>query len=166
MHEMSLPEKYRDRIGEISPELAVKSVKINDDGLMNDIVIVNGEFVYRFPKNDYAFRNLPQEARLLNFLRDKVTLEIPKPFYLGDDAMAYRLIPGETLRRDRLLKLSEDEQQKAADQLGEFFKELHGVDTAEAGFEMPKANALAGYAGWLKAYERIREKVFPLLMPH
>jgi aminoglycoside 2''-phosphotransferase len=163
---MNLPEKYITRIGEISPELAVKSVKINDDGLMNDIIIVNDEFVYRFPKNEYAFKNLPAEARLLIFLQDKITLKIPKPFYAGDDVLAYRIIPGETLRRDWLLKLGEEEQQKIADQMAQFFKELHSVDAASADFEIGAADALAGYEGWVGAYARIKERVFPLLMPH
>jgi len=35
-----------------------------------------------------------------------------------------------------------------------------------AGFEMPMADALMKYEGWVNVYERIREKVFPLLMPH
>jgi aminoglycoside 2''-phosphotransferase len=163
---MNLPEKYMTRIGEISPELVVKSVKLNDAGLMNDIVIVNGEFVYRFPKNEYAFKHLPAEARVLEFLKDKITLEIPKPFYAGDDALAYPLIPGETLRRDRLLKLGESEQQKIADQMAQFFKELHGIDPTLADFAIPPADALVKYEGWVDAYARIKEKVFPLLMPH
>jgi len=163
---MRLPEKYKIRIGEISPDLVVKDIKLNDAGLMNDIVIVNDDFVFRFPKHEYAFKHLRTEAELLDFLQDKITLEIPKPFYVSEDAMAYPLVAGETLRRDLLLKLPEAQQQRMADQIAQFFKELHGTDPNDADFEVPQADALMKYEGWMGAYERIREKVFPLLMPH
>jgi aminoglycoside 2''-phosphotransferase len=162
---MPLPEKYKTRIAEIFPE-DIKDVEFNDAGLMNDIVLVNGELVFRFPKHEYAFKHLPTEARLLNFLQHKISLEIPKPFYISDDVMSYALIRGEALRRDWLLKLAEDEQQNIADQMAQFFKELHGIDAAKADFEIPPADALTGYGNWLKTYQRIGDKVFPLLMPH
>lgn len=36
------------------PTLSPDKVRINQDGLVNDIVIVNDELVFRFPKDDYA----------------------------------------------------------------------------------------------------------------
>lgn len=159
-------ETYKERIGEISPGLKIETIFINDDGLMNDIVIINDELIFRFPKHDLARKNLPIEAEVLNFLRDKITLEIPKPFYVSDDVMAYPIIPGHTLRRDWLLKLTQNGQQRIADQMAQFFQQLHNIDIAKAGFEIPAADALMHYAGWVDAYERIKLKVFPLLMPH
>jgi aminoglycoside 2''-phosphotransferase len=163
---MTLQEKYKARIREISPELIIKGIKLNDAGLLNNVVVVNNEFIFRFPKNQSAVEYLPTEARLLEFLRDKLTLEIPTSFYVSDDVMAYRMIAGETLRRDMLLKLNETEQQRAADQMAQFFKELHGIDPSMADFQLPPADALMNYEGWVEAYRRIQKKVFPLLMPH
>src|SRR4029453_17739584 len=81
--------------------------------------------------------------------------------------LAYRMIPGETLRRDILMKCPENDQQALADQLAQFLKELHGLPLNQLNdFEMPMADALMRYEGWVSAYERIREKVFPLLLPH
>jgi DNA-binding protein Fis len=41
------------------------------------------------------------------------------------------------------MRLSEDDQQAVADQLAQFFKELHGVPVNEVlDFELPKADAL------------------------
>lgn len=163
---MEKAEEYRKKIGEISPEIAVETVELNTDGLMNDVAIVNGELVFRFPKHEYAFAHLETEARILRFLKGKITLAVPDPFYTGPGAMAYRMIPGETLRRDILLRLPEADQQAAAGQLAGFFSELHGIDVASAGFEIPPADSLVKYEGWVNAYARVREKVFPMLMPH
>jgi aminoglycoside 2''-phosphotransferase len=164
MNELSA---YQERIRRLAPEVAVNSVSVNREGLLNDVVIVNGELIFRFPKHEYGFRHLKDEARILRLLRNYITLETPSPLYEADDCLAYRMIPGETLRRDVLLKLPDSDRQAIADQLAQFLKELHGVPTDEsAGFEVPPADALMKYEGWVRAYERIREKVFPLLMPH
>lgn len=158
---------YEKRIREIAPEVALRSLSLNTEGLMNDVVIVNDEIVFRFPKHEYALKHLKVEASLLCLLRQHLTLEIPSPLYESDEALCYRLIPGETLRRDLLIGLPEDDQQALADQLAQFFKELHGVPVGEiSNVEIPMADALMKYEGWVKVYQRIREKVFPLLLPH
>jgi aminoglycoside 2''-phosphotransferase len=158
---------YETRIREIVPEVPINSVSLNRDGLLNDIVIVNNELVFRFPKVEYGFKHLKDEAEILRLLQNYITLKTPSPLYESYDCLAYRMISGETLRRDMLMKLPESEQQAVADQLAEFLRELHGVPVNQiADFEMPMADALMKYEGWVKAYERIREKVFPLLLPH
>jgi aminoglycoside 2''-phosphotransferase len=157
---------YEERIRLLAPEVAITSLTLNREGLMNDVLIVNNEFVFRFAKHEYACKHLKDEARILRLLRNYLTLEIPSPTYETEDVIAYRLIPGETLRRDLLMRLLEDDQQAIADQLAQFFRELHNVPVAQADFEIPLADALMKFEGWLNAYQRIREKVFPLLMPH
>lgn len=158
---------YEKRIREIAPDVTIASIRLNSEGLLNDVVIVNDEIVFRFPKHEYGFKHLKDEVKILRLLRNYLTLEIPSPLYESDDLLAYRLIHGETLRRDMLMRLPEDNQQALADQLAQFFKELHGIPVNEIpDFEMPMADALMKYEGWLNAYQRIRDKVFPRLMPH
>ena len=158
---------YEERIREIAPQIVVETAKLNQDGLLNDIVIVNDEQVFRFAKRDFYFKNLQEEAAILRLLRPYLTLRIPEPFYVSDKAMAYHLIPGETLRRDMLRKLPEADQQAIAEQLAQFFKELHSIPVSEiSDCNIPLADALMKYEGWVQVYERIQEKVFPLLQPH
>jgi aminoglycoside 2''-phosphotransferase len=133
-------ESYAERIRKVAPEIEVAAMRLNREGLLNDVVIVNEEFVFRFPKSAYASEHLQDELKILRLLKDYLTLEIPAPFYESEDCMAYRMIPGETLRRDVLLRLPEDELQGVADQLAQFFRELHGVPFGEiAGLELPTA---------------------------
>ena len=167
MESMGELATYRERIRELAPEVAINSISLNREGLLNDVVIVNGELVFRFPKHEYGFKHLKDEAGILRLLQNYITLDIPSPLYESDDCLAYRMIPGETLRRDVLMRLPECDQQAIADQLAQFLKELHGLPLNHmADFEMPAADALMKYEGWVDAYRRIREKVFPLLMPH
>src|SRR5215470_17946014 len=123
---MSELDLYLNRIREIRPDLTIEHSSLNREGLLNDVVIVNGAFVFRFAKRDYGFKDLKEEAEVLRLLRKHLTLPIPVPFYEDHEVMAYPLIPGETLRRDLLMKLAETDQQAIADQLAQFFKELHG----------------------------------------
>jgi aminoglycoside 2''-phosphotransferase len=160
-------EAYERRIREISPQLVIKSVSLNKDGLLNDVVIVNNDLVFRFAKREFGYKDPQEEANLLNFLKNYITLPIPTPFYQSPDALAYQLIPGVTLRRDVLLRLPEVDQQAIGDQLAQFFKELHSVPVNEVtGFEVPLADALMKHDRWVNTYQRIREKVFPLILPH
>ena len=160
-------ETYERRIREICPELVIKSVSLNKEGLLNDVVIVNENLVFRFAKREFGYKDPQEEANVLEFLKKYITLPIPTPFYRSADALAYPLIPGVTLRRDVLLRLPELDQQAIADQLAQFFKELHSVPVNEAtGFKLPMADALMKYDRWVNAYQRIREKVFPLILPY
>src|SRR5215510_15695058 len=164
---MSELESYKKCIREIYPDLATKSISLNQEGLLNDVVIVNDELVFRFAKRDFGYKDPKEEARVLRLLRKYITLPIPVPFYDSHEVLAYRLIPGETLRRDMLMRLTEDDQQAIADQLAQFFKELHGVPANEISeMGIPMADALMKYEGWVNVYERIRDKVFPLLQQH
>ncbi len=160
---MSELSTYTERIRQIAPEIPVNSINLNSEGLLNDVVVVNDELIFRFPKHEYGFKHLKDEARILRLLQNYVTLQIPSPLYETDDCLVYRMISGESLRRDILMKLPTSDQQAIADQLGQFLKELHCVPINE---EIPMADALMKYEGWVNAYERIREKVFPLLLPH
>ena len=164
---MNEPGPYESRIRELFPELKVESISINREGLLNDAVVVNHELVFRFAKTGFGITDPLAEAKVLHFLRKYITIQIPEPFYESQELLAYRLIPGETLRRDQMLKLAESDQQAVADQLAQFFKELHGIPLSAASeHEMPMADALMKYEGWLKVFRRIQEKVFPLLLPH
>lgn len=160
-------EDYLRRVREIRPGLEIRDAALNREGLLNDVVFVNGGLVFRFAKRDFFYKDPREEARVLRLLRRHVTLPVPEPFYASEDALAYPLIPGEALRRDVLMRLAEDDQQAVADQLAQFFRELHGVPVEEAkAAGVPPADALVSYEGWVAVYARIREKVFPLLARH
>jgi aminoglycoside 2''-phosphotransferase len=160
-------EPYTKRIRELCPELAIQSVRLNQEGLLNDVVVVNDELIFRFAKTGFGFKDPLEEANVLHFLGKYITLQIPSPFYQSHEVLGYRRIAGECLRRDLLMRLAEDDQEVVADQLAQFFKELHGIPLSEiSNHDIPMADALMKYEGWVKVYQRIRERVFPLLLPH
>jgi len=159
--------QYKRRIAEIAPEVVIESIRLSSEGLFNDVVVVNEETVFRFPKNEYALRHLNDEAKILQLLRNRISLEIPRPAYIAPDVMVYKVISGEPLRRDLLMKLAQDDQQNIGDQLAQFLKELHSLPIPRAEeCDIPMADVMMQYQGWVNVYKRIRDKVFPLLVQY
>jgi hypothetical protein len=58
-------ETYNRRIRKAVPQIKIESITINREGLMNDVVIVNGEIVFRLPK--FRLRNL-RHLRIKEFV--------------------------------------------------------------------------------------------------
>ena len=65
---------YLERIRVCLPGLALSTVRFNPDGLANDVLIVNNELVFRFPKDEVGRENLRREGQLLEVVRRYVTL--------------------------------------------------------------------------------------------
>jgi len=157
---------FVNRIRWIAPELQITSTRMNNEGLSNDVILVNEQFVFRFPKNERGRQQLAKEAEILRLLRRYITLQTPEPLYQHPDLLGYRLIPGEPLRRDVLMKLETYERQKIADQLAEFLLQMHAIPFAQVAPESAKADCLMDYENWKSHYERIRKTVFPLLQEY
>ena len=47
-------QHYLDQIGSVFPNLFIKQVKSNFEGMVNDVIIVNGTRVFHFPRNEWA----------------------------------------------------------------------------------------------------------------
>ena len=116
-----------ERIRQLKPDLQIRSIELNTEGLLNDVLIVNRELVFRFAKDYRAKAALESEAKLLQFLDRRLSLLIPQPFLVGDDVLVYPLVDGDALTRDALKEASDEGRMHLAEQLGRFLFELHGV---------------------------------------
>lgn len=163
----SLPQPYLDRIHSRFPDLALHDLDFNQDGLVNDVVVVNGDLVCRFAKHDWAHALLGQEARVLDVARRHVDLRVPHFEALEADFAAYRFLPGEPLTRTRLLQLSGSVRQAVLTELATFLRQLHDVPRSEveaAGIGSSDATRTRG--DWLAFAEQVESTLFPLLMRH
>ncbi|MCB8928242.1 MAG: phosphotransferase [Ardenticatenaceae bacterium] len=161
---------YLAEIAQAEPNLQIETTQFNQEGLVNDVLIVNGRRVFRFPKHDWAIDHLRQEANCLALARQHVTLPLPdwtmyESEALGHPFVAYDWIPGEALTRNSLLRLPLAEQQAIAKQLGTFLYQLHTVPMNEVekrGIRPSVTNRTP--QNWQKLYDDVHEKLFPLLM--
>lgn len=114
------------------PTLGVQSARLNSDGMMNDVLVLNEDLVFRFAKNEAAQRLLAYEARLLDLIGRYVSLAVPRIEHCTDAYMHYRLLVGRPLYRHLLLRSDEQLQSRLAQQLATFLRELHAVPWREA----------------------------------
>ncbi len=65
------------------PQLEIDTYSFNNTGQNNDVLVVNDEIVFRFPRTPHGVRQLRIEAAILSFLQSHVTLQVPNPIYLN-----------------------------------------------------------------------------------
>lgn len=168
---MASRESYLSRIGEMVPRLQIRSVEFNDRGQNSDIVLINGELVFRFPRYTQVLERLKVETAILTAIQGRVPLPVPLPAFVslegrhvGAAFVAYRLIPGRPLWRELYQRIADG---GAADvlaaQLGAFLKTLHGVPYRDVmGGALPLMDT---YEQCLDIYGRMRAKLFKYMRP-
>lgn len=157
---------WHQQIHKIMPDLTIRSLKLHREGLVNDVLIVNNQWVFRYAKTDWGKEQMAIEGELMRFLGSQLSIDIPSPEILQDEVIVYPLLIGEEFRREIWQDADEIGQQAYADQLGRFLHELHGINTDTLDWEIPPTLAPVTQETWEEIYDRVVEKVYPFLLPH
>ncbi len=157
---------WHEKIHRIMPELEVKDYTLHQEGLVNDVLIVNDQWVFRFTQTEWGKELMRMEDRLMRFLAPQVSLSVPHPEKCSDGVMVYQRLNGDTFMQETWAGANAKKQQQLADQLGRFLKELHHLPTGNLDWEIPLTLAPVTRETWLDIYERFVAKVQPLLLPH
>lgn len=158
----AVPEVYLARIREVAPQVHIREALLNQDGLANDVVLVNGELVFRFAKGEFGVKALAAERKVLAALRGRLPLQTPHFFYQDESMAAYARLDGEPLTRRVFTALDADDQQAIAYQMGSFLQALHSMRNPE----LPQTAAPVTLDRFRDQRQRARQKVYPLLLPH
>lgn len=164
---MTIPEHYIERIRAAYPNLSLDRLEFNQDGMNNDVVIVNQQLVCRFTKADWAKEDLAKEVKILQIAQRFIDLPIPCLNHVEDDFVSYRFIRGEPLSRHQLLKLDSLAQEKLVGQLGQFYQQLHSIPgdvIAASGITVSVAER--SREEMLNFYEQVQQILFPFLWKH
>lgn len=159
-------EVLRQRVHTIMPNLRIEQFDISNEGLVNDVAIVNQKYVFRFAKTEQGAADLGREKYILDLIRPTIGVNIPTPEYHDIDSMVYPFIEGEPLLLDRMTKWDEIAQARIAVALGTFLFNLHSTDISQTESELPATLAPVTRERWLKIYDGIRKTVYPLLWKH
>lgn len=160
-------DRIKNKIKEIFPDLKIKSLRANADGLINEVLIVNEDLVFRFPKNASHQKLLTNETKIIELARKYVEIPVPQFEYVSDELVVYRFIPGNALRREDILKLHVREQAQIAQQLGDFLRQFHDIPMSEIGQNgVAQSDVNRSREVWLKLFEDAKKELFPLMMPH
>jgi aminoglycoside 2''-phosphotransferase len=151
-----------DRVRAIMPELEIREWSQNSEGNINDVIIANQEFVFRFIKDERYLPTLAAELRILDLARPHVGLSVPTPVYRSADCMVYPLLAGRPLARQLVLGFDPPTRAAVAGQVGTFLQRLHAIDIAAAG-ELPATRAPVRRENWIDIQARVRQHIYPLL---
>jgi aminoglycoside 2''-phosphotransferase len=154
------------RIQAIMPELPVEHFERNNEGLINDVLIVNHNLVFRFAKNEKYARLLQSELKLLDLIRPRLNISVPSPVFTAPDTMVYPLLPGRPLSRLGLLRSPESVQDELAAQLGSLFHCLHTTPTQDLDWQIPATRAPVRREDWLKLQQDVKTQIYPLLQAY
>ena len=154
------------RVLAIMPDLHIEQLERNDEGLINDVLIVNKKLVFRFAKTDEYARLMGIEMKILDLIRPRIGIDVPTPVYRSSDCMVYPLLSGGPLSRKTVMGFDKSTQNKIAEQLGSFLYSLHTTDVSNLDWELPSTRAPVQRHRWLDIWERVKEKIYPLLMKY
>lgn len=130
------PHLARSLIESEFPDLRPVSVEPCGQGFDNTAYRVNGAWIFRFPRRQFAVPLMEREPRLLPILAPLLPLKIPVPERVGRGNKeypwpfaGYRELPGQTACR---AALTGEERAAAARPIAEFLAALHAFPIEEA----------------------------------
>lgn len=164
---MSL-EPYLKCIQSFYPDLKARFVEWNHTGQNNDILTLNNEWVFRFPKHDRAFDSLQTECEQLMYVRPFISLPIPEPAFVNTDTnllgqafFGYRKIVGAPLYPETVAEADPLEKQRIVMDLVSFLNELHSIPTETAPGKVITGNT--ALRDWNQCFSDIKEYLFPYM---
>jgi aminoglycoside phosphotransferase (APT) family kinase protein len=117
------------------PDLKISSITIIETGWDHLVAEINGEWIFRFPRTEGSIANMEREKRLLEYLKNHITLPIPHYQYFGTNTafVGYRKIPGIHLDPQIYAGLNPAIRRSVAETVALFLTELrHAVSKAQA----------------------------------
>jgi aminoglycoside 2''-phosphotransferase len=159
---MSTETDLLNRLFTYLPGIKLRTAR-STRGQFNDILIINDELVFRFPRSPHAAETMAKEVVILRALQGQVSLAIPMPsHYVQDERtgkpvlMGYRVIRGSSLTVGDLTEAGG----RVASQVATFLRELHAIPLKSIPLELPVAETAAD---WNDLFNRIRENLYPFM---
>lgn len=153
-------DSFRQRLQFDFPSLEISSIKIMGSGWDHDAVEVNGDIVFRIPK-DYFDASQPSpavlyETKLLKLLHSKLPIAIPYPQYISPHKsyFGYTKLAG-TLLGDDVDSFTEQDLERLQEDWASVAAAIHaGININQARkFELPN------FEGWDTS---VAERIFSL----
>ncbi|MDM5187670.1 aminoglycoside phosphotransferase family protein [Bacillus sp. DX4.1] len=131
---------YIQHVQRALPNVKIHSCKQNDKGWDNVAIIINQEWLFRFPRKLEYAKKIPREKQLCEALSQSLqNIKVPQYHLLYKKktdkipiCSYYKLIHGEPFTRETLERLTPHEQNKIITQLASFLAALHMIPVESA----------------------------------
>jgi aminoglycoside phosphotransferase (APT) family kinase protein len=141
------PERAVQLITTQFPGVPCRSIELIGEGWDNTAYLVDGEWVFRFPRRTQAAPLMDTECRILPLLAPRIPVQMPHPVYVGEPEdgfpwrfAGYRKLEGKMACR---AQLSDEQRIAIAPSLGKMLRALHGVKALDAAAWGARPDALA-----------------------
>jgi aminoglycoside phosphotransferase (APT) family kinase protein len=124
-------ELARQLIAGQFPVVALDSLELIGEGWDNTVWLVDGRWVFRFPRRTLAIAGVEREIAALRQIAPVVPLPIPEPVFVGrpvDGVFPWPFFGARHLPGVEPLGLTEEARAGLARPLGEFLRALHAVE--------------------------------------
>ena len=159
---------YLERIAAAYPKLTISTGVLYRAGQNNDLLLVNDELLFRFPKYADGVAALRREQAILEAVRPHLptatplyTFQAPNVAEVGRAFVGYRKLAGEALWPVRFAQIEDDRAiDRLAVDLATFLQALHAIPPQAIDYPLKPAET---QAAWSKVFARIRRVVYPHL---
>lgn len=161
---MDATARYVAGIRAVYPELPIRTAHLDRSGQNNDLVVIDGAVVFRFPRYAAGVQALAREIAILLAVAPRVPLPVPELRYVhlgagpGEVFAGYERLPGVPLWPANLRGLEDDARRRLAGQLLSFLRALHGVPPAAVEHTLTVSDARAACIDLLA---RFKQHLFP-----
>lgn len=120
-------EVYADVIHAVRPD--AHDLHELGSGDFNEVILVDGKEVFRFPKNEEGKNALRYEAEIVRRVAGKTHLDIPAPLELAADASygVFTYVPGNVLDNKTIDTFSSDEKVQVGQTIASFIRDLNAA---------------------------------------
>lgn len=144
------------------PDLIINEIKINNKGWDNNILIVNNEIVFRFPKTEKVYSKILDELILLECLaKKKPILQLPNYELMYSKSsikgVKYPFLLGRSLSEYTINDISNDPDN--AKRIGDFLTKLHSIVPSE--LQNTNLDTIHTQSYWEKMHLSVKKEVFP-----
>ena len=163
----TIPDAYVRRIEGDLPGIDPDRLGYIADGMVNDVVIVDRTWVYRFAKHAWSKPLMQHEARVLDLVRTHVDVSVPDLELLDEDCCRYPYLVGEPLTRRALLSWAEEERERVMGAVVRFVDRIHAIPASEAVAARVGPSDTHRDAHWWRAFHAdLTTMLYPLLARH
>lgn len=123
-------EKYIKLIHKDFPGFTISSMQKTGEGDNSKAFIINGNYIFRFPKRKEVMQQVRKEIAILPKIKSSLNLQVPKFEFISPDInfVGYKMIPGTLLSFKVFNSLTKKQQEFIQRSLGNFLLQLHHID--------------------------------------
>ena len=129
-------EWYTQAIRRNFPCLNLRTIVLAGEGFDSQAFIVNGDYVFKFPKHQDSVRNIGVEVALLPKLQDHLSVAVPRFEFVADKGelpfVGYRRIEGVPLDAKSLWDLGEGLRNRLIGEIAAHMQQMQKFPVSEA----------------------------------